>query len=512
MTDEFKDMASDGLEYTPEPKGLRTKAIHGMCWTIIETLANKCTAIICQFVLAWLLIPDDFGLIGLSYTVIAFINLMTEPGIQTILIQRQTEFNNIVSSAFWISLSLGFIGAFFIAIVSPFAAFFYHEPRLIGLLLILTLKPILSNISLVNITCLNIDMRFKTIAVVNTVTNLISIALTIMLAALHFGPYSIAIPQVILALIQTLTFCILCPIRIHSPQFNIIKTFYRDTVTLFSTRFFWTLINQGDYIVLGYFYDSQIVGVYYFAFNLSLQVLQLFQNNLSRVLFPMLSILQNDTQRQINAFLKVTSILAIVSIPFGFLQTALADSIIHLIFQTKWWASILPLQILSIGMGIRVTSAIASPMMQAQRRYRTQLLLSIISAAMFLIMVISASYFGQLISVSLAVALHGAVILGPVEIYVAGYPYVKLRKLMTTLCVPVIAALMALGISKLMFYCVVGFYLFPSNIHQRYLYLIQTLITAATFAVTYLLIIYYVKHDEYKEILHIFNIRKKHDK
>ena len=72
----------------------------------------------------------------------------------------------------------------------------------------------------------------------------------------------------------------------------------------------------------------------------------------------------------------------------------MADPLIHLIFAEKWWPTVLPLQILSVGLGIRVVGSLAGPMILAQGRYRTQLLISLVTAPLFLLSVIIVAQFG----------------------------------------------------------------------------------------------------------------------
>ena len=484
----------------PPNLNLRAKTTRGMAWVAFQTIAGKGMSIIAQIVLAGLLIPDDFGLIGLAYTVTAFANLLVEPGLRIILVQRQREYDVLASPAFWMSMGLALIGSVILIVVAPLAARFYQEPRLTNLLFILALRPLLANPGLVCSAKISIDMRFRALSVINITTTLFSLVLTVILAALGFGAYSFAIPIPTAAALKTIIYWRMAPCRVHRrPQFPLIRKMYKDTATLLGTRFLQTVIRQGDYIVLGYFYDAKVVGIYYFAFTLSKQVTQLFQTNLTRVLFPALSSIQHDAKRQARAFLNVTSLLSVAAIPFAFLQTGLADPLIHLIFPEKWWPAILPLQILSVGMGIRVVSALTTPMMQAQGRYRTLLLINVVTAPLFLIAVIIVSQFGEAASVALVVTFFG-IITGTVRIYIAGWPNITWKEIAQLQGVPVIVASVLLA-TGMFLASLVGPETCDWFENTTLLHLTRAIIVVAVFVPAYTLAIRRWRPREYNEIL-----------
>jgi PST family polysaccharide transporter len=426
--------------------------------------------------------------------------LLTEPGLRIILVQRQREYDVLASPALWMSMGLALIGSAIVVAIAPLVAHFYQEPRLLNLLFILALRPLLENPGLVCSAKLSIDMRFRALSVIDITATLFSLGLTVILAALGFGAYSFAIPVPATAALRTIIYWWMAPCRVNRrPQFPLIRTLYKDTATLLGTRFFQNVIRQGDYIVLGFFYDAQVVGIYYFAFTLSLQVIQLFQTNLTRVLFPALSSIQHDAKRQARAFLKVTSLLAIAAIPFAFLQTGLADPLIHLIFAEKWWPAVLPLQILSIGMGIRVVGALASPMMQAQGRYRTQLLIILVTAPLFLLAVIIVAQFGEAAAVAVVVMFY-SIIGGTVNIYIAGWPNTTWKDIAQIEGIPMIVASVLLAASMFLA-SLVGPETFDWFENATLLYLTRAIIVLTVFVPTYTLTIRRWRSREYNEIL-----------
>jgi PST family polysaccharide transporter len=125
------------------------------------------------------------------------------------------------------------------------------------------------------------------------------------------------------------------------------------------------------------------VGVYYFAFNLSLQTAMLLALNLDAVLMPVLSKLKDDVPRQRDAFLSAARAVALVGVPVCFLQAAVAGPAIRLVFDPKWYGAVHVLQVLSVGMALRVVTHPAQTLMRAQGRFATLTWLNAIGAIAF---------------------------------------------------------------------------------------------------------------------------------
>jgi hypothetical protein len=159
--------------------------------------------------------------------------------------------------------------------------------------------------------------------------------------------------------------------------------------------FFIMLTWQGDYIVLGVLHDAKTVGIYFFAFNLSIQTMQVFTSNLTGVLFPALSRLQKDPAYQTRAFLQATRLLALVGVPLCLLQAALAGPAVSMLFNSWWYPAIRVLQLLSIGMAVRLVASPGGSLLQAQGRFGVYTLTNGINAAFFIGLVALGAWFGQ---------------------------------------------------------------------------------------------------------------------
>jgi O-antigen/teichoic acid export membrane protein len=193
---------------------------------------------------------------------------------------------------------------------------------------------------------------------------------------------------------------------------------FSDTAYIFVTYMARTVSWQGDYIMLGRLHGADVVGVYFFAFTLSTQTLFLLTGNLSTVMFPALNRLSEEPERQGAAFRQAIGVLALIGIPMALLQAAVADPVVRLVFPERWYDGIGVLQVLSVGMAIRMVGALGASLTQANGRFRLQAGIDGGYAVLFLTAVAIGASLGAALMVATMVAVCSS-IFGVVNLYVA---------------------------------------------------------------------------------------------
>ncbi len=429
-------MSQPVLQFSPTgPRdNLARRTAHGFFWLMAQTIGSKLVGLAGQVVLAWLLMPEDLGLWGAATVIAGFCGLIQQAGIRETLIQRQEKYHLWANSAFWMSAALGCVGAVVTAAVAWPAAALFHQPQLVGLILVLAATAPVQSLDLVAEARLQLNLRFAMLATVNWAITVSQLILTVIFAKLGFGAYSFVLPRPITAVARLiLLWWAAKPPVTWRPEVRRWKYLVSDSATLFVSNIFLQLQLQGDNIVLGFLYaDKAVLGVYFFAFNLSINTMALFTGNLTGVLFPALSKLQGDPKRQIRAFLDATQALALIAVPLCILQAAAADPGIRLLFQDDKWSSAIPvLQALSLGMAFRVVASPGGSLIQAQGRFKVILITNILNVAFFLPLVTAGGLVGDLKSadlwlrpattVGIAVAVY-FVIVAPIFLYVAIRP------------------------------------------------------------------------------------------
>jgi O-antigen/teichoic acid export membrane protein len=106
----------------PNQPSLRLRTTRGVMWVAAQAGATRVVTLVQQIVLGWLLAKSDFGLIGLAYTVSSLVNLMANPGVDAVLVQRMRRYHLWATPAFWLGMTMGISGAAVMLALAPFAA------------------------------------------------------------------------------------------------------------------------------------------------------------------------------------------------------------------------------------------------------------------------------------------------------------------------------------------------------------------------------------------------------
>lgn len=369
--------------------------MHGFLWMFSQAIVTKIAGIATQIALAWLLLPEDYGLIGLAYSIRAFAALVETGGVRLLLVSRQDEYTRLANAGFWYAVSLGLATAGIMALVAPFVARFYESPELVGLVLVMAVAVPFQSMWVVPSARLDIDLRFRTKAMVNIFYWVGGMVLSVGFALWGFGAYSFVLPLLITSPLSALFYLMLSrpPIQWRF-QFSRWIAFLRVSGLIILTAIFNRIVAMGAPLILGAFYSPNIVGLFYFASALSLQVVSLISSNLGGILFPVLSKMQNDPQRQKNAFIRAIRVLALLAIPFSLGIAAIADPLIRLLFADKWLPTIPILQILAIGMAFSASGSIVGSYLVSQKKFKLLLLASIFHFLIFTIFTFTAVRYG----------------------------------------------------------------------------------------------------------------------
>jgi lipopolysaccharide exporter len=404
-----------------EPMGRR--AAHGIAWMVSQTVLTKVITTVGTLLLGALLLDEHFGLAGLAYTFSVIPGFISQGGLREILVHRHHQFRRWANPAFWMSMMQGLGSGLALAAIAPFAGRMLGEPMPPALLLVLAITFPLDALLIVPQANLQNQMRFRFLAVLELGKAAGQTGLSILFAKLGFGPYSLLLPRPVVAVVIAAVCWLTAPVSLRwKPQLRRWRFLYGDGALVFVSNACVNLILYTDYFVLGRFYqDMDIVGQYYFAFNLSLQTIALLTQNLGGVLFPALSKLQCDPARQVNGFLRATRLMAFLTLPACLGQAAVAEPLLRIAYGHKWDLAIPLLQILSIGMAMRTIGWPAVSLLNAQGRFAARMWLSIISLAAFIGMVVFGAWRFGAIGVATAAALH-MLILEPAHLLIAIRP------------------------------------------------------------------------------------------
>ena len=433
-----------------KPQRMGALVAAGAIWTVLQTIGTKAILFVGQMVLAWLLAPNDFGKIGLAYTVTAFVALLINPGIDVILVRRGRRFHLWSTPAFYFGLLTAGLGCIAILIAAPLAARWYETPELVGVLSVLAFSTPLASLLLVPTAKLRSEMRFKAIALVVLFQTVLQTVLTIGFARAGFGVYSFAWPMPFVYLISAAILWVIArpPLSWRKPWRHW-KYLIGDSSYIFGTRVLRTATGQADYMMLGALYGSVVVGPYYFAYMLAKQAIRLSTGSLQLVLTAGLSRLPAYSPQQTQGALRATRSLALLGMPMCMLQAALVEPLLRALYGEKWLAAIPLAQLISIGMAFDVPSWAVGSLLESRGQFRFSFYWSCVFGTILIVAILVGAYLGAAWGSALAVCAFFVVCSPILPIWLFREAGIGWSELIAIYLRPLTAALLGSGVAQL---------------------------------------------------------------
>jgi len=316
---------------------LKESAVSGLKWSTSARIGKQILQFVTLIILARLLNPEDFGLMASAMVVIGLANVFRDLGISAALIQRQEVTDDLYSSVFWISVLLGIIFMALLIILAPIIANFFNVSTLIPMLKVLSLSFLFSGFSIVQQAMMEKTFKFKNIAIFELSSTFLGALTGISLALLNYGVWSLVFQNLIfsftLSLLIWLNFS-------QKPRFYFsfieIKSIAKFSGNLAGFNILNYFVRNADYILIQKFLGEQQLGYYTLAYRLMLYPLQNVSAVITRVMFPVLSKIQNDNDRFRDIYLKLVNFISLLSFPLMLGLVAVSDNFVVVVFGAKW--------------------------------------------------------------------------------------------------------------------------------------------------------------------------------
>ena len=288
-------------------------------------------------VLARLLAPRDFGLVGMVTAFTGVLNIFRDFGLSTATIQRGHVTDEQISTLFWINVLVGTILALILAGAAPFVAVFYHEPRLVWVCVILATSFIFNGAGVQHTALLERQMRFTTLAAIDIISLVASTAIGIGMAATGFGYRALVATAVTFPLINTLCLWFATgwrPGRIHLQEEVYSMLRFGGTFTLISLIVY-TAYNL-EKVLLGRYWGANALGLYGRAYQLINLPTENLNSAFGGVAFSGLSRVRDEPERFRNYFLRGYSLVLALTIPITIAAALFAHDLIRVVLGPKW--------------------------------------------------------------------------------------------------------------------------------------------------------------------------------
>ena len=365
---------------------LRQKTVKALSWSFIETVVQKGMQFMIGIVLARLLFPEQFGLIGMLMIFMALSQAFLDSGFGAALIQKQEITQTDICSVFYFNIVVGLAAAGLLYLAAPLVAAFYGQPILTPLTRALSLTIVINSFGLVQSTLLVKHINFKTQTKVSLIAGALSGIIGITLAARGYGVWSLAVQQISSALFRTVCLWLYSawrPILVFS--LTSLRNMFGFGSRLLVSSLLRQIFENIYLVVIGRLFSATALGYFTRAKTFNDLPSQTLSGMVGRVTFPVFSTMQDDHDRLKRGLKKAMTTLVLVNFPMMIGLAVVARPLVLALLTEKWAPCVPYLQLLCVVGLLYPVHAMNLNVLQALGRSDLFLRLTIIKHVMIVI-------------------------------------------------------------------------------------------------------------------------------
>ena len=369
---------------------LKGRSVRGGVLTVTSQGIQFLTQSTATVMLARLLTPADFGLVAMVTAITSFGQAFADLGLSEATIQCEELVPNQVSTLFWMNVAIGAALMLLTAILAPVLAWFYREPRLIDITLLLSITFLIGGLRVQHDALLRRQMRYSSLMIRDVVSSILAVFVSVTMAWRGTGYWALIALPLTLNLIQMALSWLMVRWVPGLPRRD---AKVRSLVTFggnVAASYLLDNISQNvDNVLIGWYWGPGLLGIYSRAYNLSMLPVRQLGISAQNVAVPAFSRVQSDPERFARYYLRVINLMMWISAPiFGFLFVA-AEPVIVLVLGSKWREAAPVFQILAMaGLAQQLRYTLIWPLVScgdSKRLFKLSLIISPVMVAGFVI-------------------------------------------------------------------------------------------------------------------------------
>lgn len=377
--------------------GLRGQSLSGIKWSAIERFGIQGIQFVIGLILARLLTPSDYGIVGMVAIFMAIAQTIIDSGFSKALIQKQDRTEVDFSTTFFFNIVVGLVCYLILFVSSPFIASFFNEPVLKDVLRVLAINLFLNSLAVVPVAKLTIKVDFKTQSKASIISTLLSGAIGIFSAYRGLGVWALVAQSVSHSFFNVL---LLWFYLRWKPQWMYSWASFRSLFgyggNILIASIISTIYDNINTLVIGKFYTPKDLGY----FTRGQQFPTLLSSNLTsvvqRVTFPILSKIQDDDDRLASVyrdFIKISSLGIFFLLVF---LASIAEPLVAVLLTDKWINAVIYLQVFCYALMFDHISLINLNFLYVKGKTNLVLRLEIIKKCIAFLILIASIPFGVL--------------------------------------------------------------------------------------------------------------------
>ncbi|QLF94492.1 lipopolysaccharide biosynthesis protein [Pseudomonas sp. ABC1] len=335
---------------------LKSKVLKGFGWIFAGTLGQNFLQFLSLIILARLLTPDEFGVVSIALVIVGFLKIFTELGVGPAVVQRLELTKSHIGTANTMAVVLGVAVSFALYLSASKISFFFDMPELENVVRVLSLMLPASSLAVVGQSLLQRNLKFRQIAIYNLLSYVVGYAcISIPMALLGCGVWSLVFSQLgQIVAINLIVHFVVKEANYYAFNMESAKELlgYGAGYSLAKVSNF--IAGEGDNLIVGKFLGAGALGVYSNAYRLMLFPASLIGGVIDKVLFPILSNIQNDKDRISKVYVDILSLATMLLVPMSIYLYFFANEIIMLVLGSQWGGAVFVFQLLIISLAFRL--------------------------------------------------------------------------------------------------------------------------------------------------------------
>lgn len=330
----------------------------GIAWTGSIKWVTQLLAWVSTLLVARLLTPEDYGLVGLGGMYLGIVTLLSEFGIGTTIVSMRSLGRDEHAQINTLAMLFGAASFLVSCAVAPLLAWFFDAPQLTSVVIAMGAIFLITGARVVPQALLQRDMRFKDLAINDGIQSIVLAVGAVLFALLGFRYWTLVLSAIIGAALSTIGVLRLQRLPFRWPQWKTLAPAVRFSGQTLMGRFAWYVYQNADFFVAGKVLGKASLGAYKVGWDLASSPIEKITGLVSRVTPSILSAAQSDKAALRRYLLRITEALALATFPLTIGLGLVAEHVVLLALTEKWRVMIAPLQLLSVAAAIRSVTPI----------------------------------------------------------------------------------------------------------------------------------------------------------
>lgn len=332
-------------------RSIREQTISGVKWNTIGSLSSKGVHFVLGLMIARILVPDDYGVIGMLAIFLSVSQAFIDSGFSNALIRKLDRTEIDCSTAFYFNIVVGFFFYTLLYFVAPFISFFFQMPILTDILRVLAITIVVNSLGIVPRALRSIAVDFKSQACASVIAAVVSGIIGLILAYNGYGVWALVWQSLMSVLIEVVAIWLLAGWR---PKMLFSISSFRIMFSYGSKLLFSGLLHKLyanlSGLLIGKYYTSSDLGFYNRGHQIATMPSMGITSILQRVTYPVFAQLQNDDKKLIEVYRKYISMTSLVIFFLMILLATIAKPLIILLLTEKWLGAVPYLQVFCLAL------------------------------------------------------------------------------------------------------------------------------------------------------------------